>query len=573
MTRPWYASRPVWIAGAAVCVLGLATLAAPFLIPVDSYRPLLVWAIDAGTGRQVQIDHLELHVVPSLRVTIVGFHVLNPPGFPAGDALAAQAIDLAIDPGALLARRLDVTDIVPVGVQLNVVRNSTGRSNFAQPVKRTAQGPAPLFTLEPLKAVKVNDAQITFADAPGIKRPAPSFTLSGVSGTISSINIQASDWAKQLDIVADLRGSRLTTSLLNKPIDFRTGTLTLKGGSGRATFSASVGTVSLSGSASFPRLDPLSIAFSVSSPKLDLATLGVLLGGQQGGAVPASRYPIAHGTIAIGKLIAAPIEVTQVKGQLALYASRVQVTACTFSAYGGRVRASAVIHGAAGTPINATARVAGMNLAAALAALGLGNGNVTGALDAAFTLATRLTSDPEASLTATGTFAVRNGAFPGMDFTSNLVQIANLASINMPSGETRFSYFGGDLRIARERGYSNELRLLAPGMTGTASGSFGFDQSLNYNGTGVLDVLANGTSSTGSSALAAVAQILNTTLQRDVGAAQVQIPFSLHGTLDNPQFATAGLAQLITNNIPAQVIQQQTQSPAIQSLLKLIPGL
>jgi uncharacterized protein involved in outer membrane biogenesis len=562
------------IAAAAVVVLIIAVLVAPFLIPVDSYRPLLVWAIEAGTDRQVQIDHLQLFVVPSLRVRIVGFHVQNPPGFPAGDALVAQSIDLAIDPRALLARRLDITDIIPVGVQLNVLRNTTGRSNFAEPVKRTAQGPASVFTLEPLNAVKVNDAQITYADAPGTKRPAPSFTLSGVSGTIGSIKTQASDWAKQLDIVADLRGARLTTSLLNKPIEFRTGALALKGGSGRATFSAAVGTLSLAGSASFPRLDPLSIAFSVSSPELDLATLGTFLGaGAQGGAAGASRYPIAHGTIAIGKVIASPVEVTQLKGQLAFYGSTVQLTACTFSAYGGSVRGSAVIHAATGTPMNATARVAGMNVAQTLAALGWGNGNVTGALDAAFTFATRLTNDPKASLTTTGTFAVRNGSFPGMDFKSSLAQIAKLANINVPSGVTAFSYLGGDLRIAHERGYSNELRLLATGMTGTARGSFGFDQSLNYNGTGVLNVLANGTSSTGSSALAAVAQILHTTLQQDVGAAQVQIPFSLHGTIDNPQFATAGIAQLITNNIPSQVIQQQTGSPAIQSLLKLIPGL
>jgi uncharacterized protein involved in outer membrane biogenesis len=160
VTRPWFESRPALIAAAAVVVLVLAALAAPFLIPVDSYRPLLVWAIEAGTGRQVQIDHLQLYVVPSLRIRIVGFHVQNPPGFPAGDALVAQSIDLAIDARALFARRLDVTDIVPVGVQLKVLRNTTGRSNFAQPVKRTAQGPAQVFTLEPLNAVKVNDAQM-----------------------------------------------------------------------------------------------------------------------------------------------------------------------------------------------------------------------------------------------------------------------------------------------------------------------------------------------------------------------------------------------------------------------------
>jgi hypothetical protein len=572
--RPWYESRPALITAAAVVVLVVAALAAPFLIPVDSYRPLLVWAIDAGTGRQVSIDHLQLYVLPSLRIRIVGFHVQNPRGFPAGDALVAQSIDLAINPGALLARRLDITDIIPVGVQVKVLRNTTGRSNFAEPVKRTAQGPAQVFTLEPLSAVKVNDAQITFADAPGTKQPAPSFTLSGVSGTIGSINAEASDWAKQLDIVADLRGARLTTSLLNKPIEFSNGTLSFKGGAGRATFSAAVGTVNLAGSASFPRLDPLSIAFSVSSPELDLEALGTLLGGgAQGGAATASRYPIAHGTIAIGKVMASPIEVTQLKAQLAFYGSKVQLTACSFSAYGGSVRGNAVIHGAAGTPVDATARVAGLNVGQTLAALGWGNGKVAGALGASFTFATRLTNDPKASLTATGTFAVSNGSFPGMDFNSNLAQIAKLASINVPSGPTQFSYFGGDLRIAHERGYSNELRLIATGMTGTARGSFGFDESVSYTGTGTLDVLASGTSSSGSSALAAVAQILHTTLQSYVGGGQVRVPFSLSGTLDNPQFATAGIAQLITTNIPAQVIQQQTQDPTVQSLLKLIPGL
>jgi hypothetical protein len=395
-----------------------------------------------------------------------------------------------------------------------------------------------------------------------------------VSGTIGSINTQASDWAKQLNIVADLRGAHLATSLLNKPIDFRTGTLSLKAGAGRATFAASVGSVSLSGSASFPRLDPLSIAFSVSSPELDLEGLGALLGGgAQGGAATVSRYPIAHGTITIGKVMASPVEVTQLKGQLAFYGSKVQLTDCTFSAYGGRVHGNAVIHGAAGTPVDATARVSGINVAQTLAALGWGSGKVSGALTASFTFATRLTNDPKASLTATGTFAVSNGSFPGMNLNSNLAQIAQLASINVPSGPTRFSYFGGDLRIAHERGYSNELRLLATGMTGTARGSFGFDQSVSYSGTGVLNVLGNGTSSTGSSALAAVAQILHTTLQSYVGGGQVRVPFSLSGTLDNPQFATAGIAQLITTNIPAQVIQQQTQDPTVQSLLKLIPGL
>src|SRR5580658_9139684 len=186
--------------GAAVAfLLVLAALALPFLIPIDSYRPLLVWAVESATGRDVQIDALKLSVLPTVHITVVNLRLKNPPGFPPGDALTASSIDLGIAPQALLSRRLDVTYIAPSGVQLNVLRNAAGRTNFATtaPASTPAQRPAPVFTLEQIGAVTVKDAAITFGDALGKKLPAPIFSLRGVSGTIGSIDPQAPDWAKK----------------------------------------------------------------------------------------------------------------------------------------------------------------------------------------------------------------------------------------------------------------------------------------------------------------------------------------------------------------------------------------
>jgi len=569
-------SKWVRIASAAIFVLLLAALAAPFLIPVDQYRPLLVWAAETVTGRQIQIDSLKLYLLPTVRIRVVNFRMKNPSGFPAGDALVAKSIDLGIDPRALLSRRLDVTYIAPAGVQVNVLRDAARRTNFAAPVppRNAAPSQSAVFTLDRIGSVGVKDVTITFADAPGREQPIPSFALSGLSVKIASIDPQARDWAEKLDIVADLRVARLTTLLLTKPVNFHSGELAFKGGTGRSTFSVSVGRVNLAGSAAIARLDPLSITFSVAGPELDLNTLAMLVRPDAKGRVPAStaRKLLARGTIKLGKVVFSPLEATNMSGQLSIYASAVRLDQCTFSAYGGSVRENAVLDGSAGAPAAVSAQVHGLDARRVLAALGLGTGKVTGALDAAFNLTTLLASNPKQTLSAAGTFVVRNGSFPGMNFKSELAQTARIMGLNVPSGDTRFSYFGGDLRIAHERGSSNDLRMLANGMQATVRGSFAFDQTLNYNGTAVLDTTQSGASR--PTLLAIAGQILSNELQTNIAVTSVQVPFTLRGTLSNPQFALAGTPQpLMAQSRPQGPQQSPKQQPLAQDLLQLIQGL
>jgi uncharacterized protein involved in outer membrane biogenesis len=572
--KSWFGSKWVRIGSAAIFVLLLGVLAAPFLIPVDSYRPLLVWAAESATGRQIQIDRLKLYLFPTVRISVLNFRMENPAGFPAGDALVAKSIDLGIVPQALLSRRIDVTYIAPDGVQVNVIRDTNGRTNFAVPVppRNAAPSQPGVFTLDHVGSVDVQDATVTFADAPNAKRPAPSFTLSGVSAKIGSIDPQARDWAKSLEIVADLRGARLTTLLLTEPVEFRDGELTYKSGAARGTFSASVGNAAFSGSVAFARLDPLSIAFSLTGPELDVDTLARLVqpGAKSMAPGPTARNLLAHGTVKFGRVLYSPLEATDMSGQLKIYANAVRLDGCTLSAYGGIVRESATLDGSAGAPATVNARVHGLDVQRALAAFGLASSRVTGTFDAGFNARTLLASDAEQTLTAAGTFALYNGSFPGMDFKSQLAQTAKILGLNVPSGDTRFSYFGGDLRIAHERGSSNLLRLLATGMQATMQGSFGFDQALSYSGTGVLDSLTKPSAS--SPLLAEAQQYLSNALQSAVGAARVQVPFTLRGTLEGPQFALAGTPQLLTAaNQGSQ--PQAAAAPAVQNLLQLIPGL
>jgi len=136
---------------------------------------------------------------------------------------------------------------------------------------------------------------------------------------------------------------------------------------------------------------------------------------------------------------------------------------------------------------------------------------------------------------------VRNGSFPSLAFKAS------------PSrGDTHFSYFGGDIRIAGERGYSNTLTLVGTDMQATSRGSFGFDQSLQYSGTGVVNALTQATSLMGSPLLASLQPILANVLQQKTGST-LSVPFTLSGTLDNPQFALT----VRRSSLPAKVRVQR----------------
>lgn len=521
----------------------LAAIAAPFLIPVDDYRPLLVSALDDATGREVQIDALKLRVFPNIRASVVNFRLRNPPGFPVGDALVAKTVDLGLNLHALLSRRLDVTSVAPSGVLVNVLRDAAGRTNFAFAPRNMSTPRSALLTLERIPPIEIPDAQVTFANVPIGKEP--SFGLSGANVTIGSIDPQASNVIQKLDVFANLRGARLVSSLLAKPVEFRSGQVEFKGDGGRGSFSASLGNLDASGDVAFARLDPLSISFAAAIPQLDLNTMTDLLRSHSPATTPKTQTTLARGTVRIGKIVAGSLIATQFTGDATVLTTGLRLQKCSLSAYGGSLHGNADIDTAKlGVPVTGTVQVQGMSLQSAIAALEGDSHGVGGTLDANLSGSIVFASDPERSLEAAGTFSVRNGSLPSSQLR-------------------RFNYLGGDLHVARELGYSNALTLTAPGINATFHGSFGFDQSLSYSGVGVV----NGASEIPQSS---VRTMVSNMLEQHVGTTRVAVPFSLKGTFQNPQFAVAGTPTLVES-------QGATKSPVIpsslQNLLQQIPHL
>lgn len=526
----------------------LAVLAVPFLIPVDRYRPLLEWAVERGTGRQISIDKLQLYLVPTLRVRVVNFRMRNPTGFPAGDALVAKAVDLGLDPRALLSRRLDVTYIAPSDVQVNLLRDAAGHTNFGAQQSKTSEASlvTPSLSVDRIGAVDVKDARVTFADVRGA-RSTTVFDLSGIDATIGGIDPHAANWAQKLVIAANLRGAQLSTPLFERPVDFRSGDLSIQNGSARGTFTILTGGETLGGSAALARLDPFSIAFDVGGQTLDMAAVAALLrpGIHDATAGGAARL-LARGTLHFSRVVFGRLEATQMRTQLAAYTDALRLEDCSFDAYGGSVRGDATVDTSSTLPATVSAVVRGMDVARALSILGVAGNDVTGVLDTTFKMTTLLAHDPEAMLAGTGTFSIRDGTF---------------SHLNTVAGDGSFSYFGGDVRIARERAYSNRLRLITSRLRAVTRGSFGFDKSLAYSGAGVL--AASGAA--GFAPIPAQVQaLIASAVQRNLGPARVRVPFRVGGTLDDPQFSLAGTPQLLND---------QSSQPALQDLLQLIPGL
>src|SRR5579864_2439670 len=85
----------------------------------------------ADIQRDVHIDTLQLHVVPTVHIQAANVRIGNPAGFPPGDVIAVKTINFGVAPLTLLTRKLDVTSVAATGVQVMLRRDPAGHTNYA----------------------------------------------------------------------------------------------------------------------------------------------------------------------------------------------------------------------------------------------------------------------------------------------------------------------------------------------------------------------------------------------------------------------------------------------------------
>ncbi|MGH9789213.1 MAG: AsmA-like C-terminal region-containing protein, partial [Candidatus Acidiferrales bacterium] len=253
---------------------------------------------------------------------------------------------------------------------------------------------------------------------------------------------------------------------------------------------------------------------------------------------------LARGSVVVGTLTVPPLTARNFKGQARLYGNRVEVNPFSLQVFNGRASGGLTLNTADGSmPASLGLKVEGVDVKTALNALNPGGKNdVTGTFESDGRFGLPLTArNPLAALGGQGTFAVRNGTVPGVDIRSSLMQVAKLIQMDVPQGPIAFTYFRGDFRIAGQRVHSSKLALQGDKLEATASGSLGFDRTLNYGGMGT--VKGSGTVQTQQeerSPAKIFGRVLGSVVKQTMNISGARVPFTVRGTVADPKFTVTG---------------------------------
>src|ERR1700761_1588128 len=140
--------RTLKIIGIVVVVLILIVVIAPFLIPVNSFRPQIEQQASAALGRKVEIGNLSLSLF-SGSLGADNLSIAADPKFRSSPFLTPNSFRVGVEVLPLItSKTLNVTSVVIDSPQVSLIRNAAGDWNYstlgASPTKAQAQAaPAP----------------------------------------------------------------------------------------------------------------------------------------------------------------------------------------------------------------------------------------------------------------------------------------------------------------------------------------------------------------------------------------------------------------------------------------------
>ena len=557
MASPWYRSK-VFLAVAVLVVLVVAVLlVVPYFLNVERYRPMVVEQLKQATGRDVEIGSLSLYFLPSVRIVVGDLRIKNPPGFPAGDTVTVGSVNIGLALMPLLRRQVEITSVTVDAVQANLLSDERGQTNYASLLKKppktggkeTAAAPVSLGRISSiaLRDVSVSTGSFWRSD----RRVYPGWAVRGINIDAGGLDLSDRAWLSKMTAELDLGTVEVTGPNWKQPLRFDDGEITVKEKTAAGDYSLVLGALRARGTVKVADLDRPVADFTLAMKELNVAELGAVLGAaaKGGPSGPAGRDLLARGTVKVDRLVAPPLTAQNVEGKVRLYGNRLEVDPFSLNLYGGRTQGSLGVDLSGESMLTrVNARVEGVNVTQVLSAASPGSQKkITGTFESDARLGVPLgAANPLAGASGEGTFAVRNGTFPGLDVQGTLAQMAKLLQIDVPTGDTRFSYFGGDFHVSSARVHSEQLRLDAEALEASLRGSFGFDQTLNYSGMGLLK--GQGTvqqQQSESSPLGGLRRVFGKIVQQSMNISGMRIPFTVRGTMQDPKILPGGVPQPI----------------------------
>jgi AsmA protein len=517
-----------WI-GIVIVVLILLLLIAPFLIPVDKFRPTIEQKASEALGRKVELGKLSLSLI-SGSLGVDNLSVADDPKFESGPFLTAKSLKVGVEIMPLIfSKEVNVTSIVIDGPQVMMLKDPSGKWNFSSiggnsPAQKPSSGSNPAVSIGKLE---LKDGQITLGDTNSKKRT-----------VYSNVNLTASEVA-----LAN-----------NFPVLF---TMGLPGG-GTMKIDGKVGPVDATDAA----VTPQNVKLNVSN--LNLASTGFLdpslglggIAGMDATLVSQSGVMNTKGQLKLSKAILVA------GGQAASVPAIINFdTKYDLAKSTGVLNPSTLNIGNAKTNLSGTYRSEGDNFVVDLKIDGqgmpatdlesflpaLGINLPSGSKLTAGTLSTNLhVTGPTNKLVTDGTIGLFNGKLAGFNLGQKMSGVASLAGIKT-GDDLAIEKFTSNVHMAPTGLKADNLDLVAPQL-GTVVGGGTLDSKNNMD----FKLVATVNSSmlgAGGGAAGMVGGSMGKVLGGGANCKNggIKVPLQIHGTTSNPQFvpdvggAAAGL--------------------------------
>lgn len=528
-----------------VAVIIVVGLALPYVLDVDRYKPQILAAIEKETGRKASIEKIRAKFIPSVGFTIEKFVLGSPAGFGDHALLSVDQIQGSMAWGPLLRGQLQLSGIELVRPKIQLIEDENGKTNYDFPKKPVGKAApsAVEFKLADIDSIELSEVEVVLAQIAGRNRKLiPSIRASNLNAQLQDVALDAAK-INQWRAESNLRGVRVELPGL-APLDFSSGKFTLAKGTAEATFKTSAGKAAdVSGKLRVDDVQKSIAKFELTMPTLDLSQLASA-GAQTSPAAAAGSAPrksemVAQGRIAADRVRYAPFEGTSAKVEVRIFTDRVEAWPVTLNFYDGTVGVSAKMdRRQVPERFSANLEARNVNVHKVMSAMPDVKQKLTGTAEITLQIFGALSSDLLNSLTGNGNFSVRDGKLPGLNMSGTLQSLAKVqkfltfgaGSADQMAGETSFRSITGDLNIASGRVRSDRIHLDSSSGTVDLRGSFGFDQTLDYDGQAVL---MGGQTGGGNNPIGAITGILGTVTKQTVG--RISVPFSVKGTFDNPK--------------------------------------
>src|SRR5256884_295705 len=214
-----------------VGLLVVVVLVAPFLIPVNQFRPIIGEEASAALGRKVQLGNISLSLI-SGSLSAENLSIGDDPKFSSAPFLTAKSLDVGVEVMPLiLSKTLNVTGVTIASPKVTLLHNGAGQWNYsslgggvakAEGKKAPAEKPSPAAG-----AAEVSIQKLTLSDGSIIVGS----TNSQKRSTYDHVNVAASDVSLTskfpVTVTADLpAGGKFKLDGIVGPVDQADTTLT-----------------------------------------------------------------------------------------------------------------------------------------------------------------------------------------------------------------------------------------------------------------------------------------------------------------------------------------------------------